>query len=67
MSIQCPECGFDNPAETHFCGKCGVRLGIAETPSGTRGYAAASPGDPNPLDALGMTYFMMGDLDHAVS
>jgi serine/threonine protein kinase/tetratricopeptide (TPR) repeat protein len=24
--MQCPECGFENPSGTHFCGKCGTRF-----------------------------------------
>lgn len=24
--MQCPNCGFDNPTEMRFCGKCGTRL-----------------------------------------
>ncbi len=26
MAIQCPNCQFDNPEETLFCGKCGTRF-----------------------------------------
>lgn len=26
MAIKCPECHFDNPAGTRFCGKCGSKL-----------------------------------------
>jgi len=26
MSIQCKNCGFDNPANMRFCGNCGLRL-----------------------------------------
>ncbi|MGD9347779.1 MAG: protein kinase, partial [Candidatus Aminicenantes bacterium] len=26
MTIQCPKCQFDNPDETLFCGKCGIRF-----------------------------------------
>lgn len=24
--MKCPECDFDNPADTHFCGNCGTRI-----------------------------------------
>jgi serine/threonine-protein kinase len=30
VDTRCPECGFDNPADTHYCGKCGTRLGVSE-------------------------------------
>jgi hypothetical protein len=26
MSVKCPKCRFDNPTDTHFCGKCGTLL-----------------------------------------
>ena len=26
MAIQCPKCQFDNPEETLFCGKCGIKF-----------------------------------------
>ncbi|OGD22678.1 MAG: hypothetical protein A2W03_16380 [Candidatus Aminicenantes bacterium RBG_16_63_16] len=31
-TVSCPLCHFDNPADTFFCGKCGTRLGIEESP-----------------------------------
>jgi tetratricopeptide (TPR) repeat protein len=34
MATKCPNCRFDNPADTHFCGKCGARI---------RGHVADSP------------------------
>ncbi len=30
--MQCPKCGFENPAEAKFCGKCGEPLKIAGPP-----------------------------------
>lgn len=40
--MQCPNCGFDNPAEMLFCGKCGVRLdGAPPTESAAPASAAA--------------------------
>ena len=27
--MQCHQCGFDNPADTSFCGKCGSRLNVS--------------------------------------
>lgn len=27
MSIKCPKCHFENPNDTHFCGKCATPLG----------------------------------------
>jgi len=31
-TVSCPRCQFDNTADTFFCGKCGTKLGIKETP-----------------------------------
>jgi serine/threonine protein kinase/tetratricopeptide (TPR) repeat protein len=28
--MKCPECGFENPADLSYCGKCGTQLGPAE-------------------------------------
>jgi len=30
MGISCPQCQFENPDETVFCGKCGTRLSLPE-------------------------------------
>ncbi|MFC2169327.1 protein kinase [Acidobacteriota bacterium] len=30
MAIKCPECHFDNPEDTQFCGKCGSRFDPSE-------------------------------------
>jgi len=30
MSLQCPQCGFNNPPGMRFCGNCGTRLEEAE-------------------------------------
>jgi uncharacterized membrane protein YvbJ len=26
MSIKCPKCGFDNPPDISYCGKCGTKF-----------------------------------------
>ncbi len=33
--MRCPRCGFDNPVNTKFCGKCGARLGVPCASCGT--------------------------------
>lgn len=33
--MRCPQCGFDNPAGTKFCGQCGTKLGTACPSCGT--------------------------------
>jgi len=25
--MKCPQCGFDNPEQSHFCGRCGREIG----------------------------------------
>ena len=32
MSVKCPKCHFDNPETIKFCGECGTRLGLPQTP-----------------------------------
>ena len=27
MAVKCPKCGSDNSSDSHFCGKCGTRIG----------------------------------------
>ena len=59
--MKCPQCNFDNPAGTKFCGKCGTRLGAPCPSCGTlnpEGFAfcgacgtsltAAGPAPPPP-------------------
>ena len=36
MTIKCPECHFDNPADTAYCGKCGTKFDSAEEASFTK-------------------------------
>ncbi|UCC41137.1 MAG: protein kinase [Candidatus Aminicenantes bacterium] len=36
MSIECPNCNFGNPADTKFCGNCGIQLPPSEDVSITR-------------------------------
>src|SRR3972149_5249946 len=33
--MRCPQCGFDNPGGTKFCGQCGTKLGTACRSCGT--------------------------------
>ena len=41
MGTKCLQCGFDNPVETAFCGKCGTKL----EPAGPERPSAPSPPD----------------------
>ena len=36
LSLICPSCAADNPADHSFCHLCGERLAVANTPSATR-------------------------------
>lgn len=36
MANKCPECHFDNPADTKYCGKCGTKIRPSEDVSATR-------------------------------
>jgi serine/threonine-protein kinase len=31
VAIHCPACHFKNPEDTHFCGKCGIKIDSSET------------------------------------
>ena len=30
MAVTCPRCQFENPSDTHYCGKCGTPLDVEE-------------------------------------
>jgi len=32
MIIKCPKCQAENPETLKFCGECGTRLGLSQTP-----------------------------------
>ena len=32
MSVECPNCHFENPDDTVFCGKCGTKYSSSEQP-----------------------------------
>lgn len=59
--MRCPNCGNENPDDYTFCDECGARLtpqnGEAEAVSapGEPAYAAASPGEPQPVQAVTTT------------
>jgi len=42
-TVSCPLCHFDNPAETFFCGKCGTKLGLKETPQYSKTMTMMAP------------------------
>src|SRR3972149_1069689 len=41
--MRCPQCGFDNPAGTKFCGRCGTKLGTACPSCGASLTAVSAP------------------------
>jgi hypothetical protein len=42
--MQCPKCGFENPPEAKFCGKCGEPMQTAAPPTPPPGGQVVSQG-----------------------
>jgi len=42
-TFSCPLCHFDNQADTFFCGKCGTKLGLKETPQYSKTMTMMAP------------------------
>ena len=51
-TVSCPLCGSDNPADTFFCGKCGTKLGIEETPQYSKTMTMMAPAPELPRGKL---------------
>ncbi len=73
--MRCPRCGFDNPANTKFCGQCGSRLGAPCASCGTlnpEGFAfcgscgtsliAAGPPPPVPTEERKVVTILFADV-----
>jgi serine/threonine protein kinase/Flp pilus assembly protein TadD len=45
--LKCPGCHFDNPADTYYCGKCGMRLDDPGKPATPAGPAPDGKGQPS--------------------